>query len=159
MKKYLIIALSIAFLYSCNKSNDTTEGGHHHETKTPLNEQTEAMLAIHDSIMPHMDKLMDLKKQIKNDVIVTDSLLALKSTEALKMRKQEALKITSQLDSTDKAMMNWMHEFKFDTLEKLDKTEAASYIADQKKKIESVREQMNKSLSEANQFIEKTKKK
>ncbi|MBE9464470.1 hypothetical protein ACFP1I_05210 [Dyadobacter subterraneus] len=158
MKKYLIIALTISFLYSCNKSNETKEG-HHHDTKTPLNEQTEAMLAIHDSIMPHMDKLMDLKKQLKDEVKVTDSLLALKSTEALKTRKEEVLKLTSQLDSTDKAMMNWMHEFKFDTLEKLDKTQAASYVADQKKKIESVRELMNKSLSDANQFIEKSKKK
>lgn len=158
MKKYLIIALTISFLYSCNKANETKEG-HHHDAKTPLNEQTEAMLSIHDSIMPHMDKLMDLKKQLKNDVKITDSLLALKSTETLKIRKEEALKLTSQLDNTDKAMMNWMHEFKFDTLEKLDKTQAASYVADQKKKIESVREQMNKSLSEASQFIEKSKKK
>lgn len=158
MKKYLIIVLTISFLYSCNKANETKEE-HHHDAKTPLNEQTEAMLAIHDSIMPHMDKLLDLKKQLKNDIKITDSLLALKSSEALKIRKEEALKLTSQLDNTDKAMMNWMHEFKFDTLEKLDKTQAASYVADQKKKIESVREQMNKSLSEANHFIEKSKKK
>lgn len=158
MKKYLLIVLTISSLYSCNKTDETKEG-HHHDAQTPLNEQTEAMLAIHDSIMPHMDKLMDLKKQLKNDVEITDSLLALKSTETLKTRKEEALKITSQLDSTDKAMMNWMHEFKFDTLEKLDKTQAASYVADQKKKIESVREQMNKSLSDANLFIEKTRKK
>ncbi|WP_159466725.1 viral A-type inclusion protein [Dyadobacter sp. 3J3] len=156
MKKYLIIALTITSLYSCNKANETKEG-HHHDMEVPLNDQTQAMLAIHDSIMPHMDKLMDLKKQLKNDMKSTDSLLALKSTEALKLRKEEALKLTSQLDSTDKAMMNWMHEFKFDTLEKLDKTQAASYVADQKKKIECVREKMNKSLSDANQFIGKTK--
>lgn len=156
MKKYLLIAFTVSYLYSCNKTNETKEG-HHHDAKTPLNEQTEAMLAIHDSIMPHMDKLMDLKKEIKNDLKITDSLLVLKSTEALKTRKEEALKITSQLDSTDKAMMNWMHEFKFETLEKLDKTQAVAYVADQKKKIESVRAQMNKSLSDANQFIEKTK--
>ncbi len=122
MKKYLIIALSIAFLYSCNKSNDTTKGGHHHETKTPLNEQTEAMLAIHDSIMPHMDKLMDLKKQIKNDVKITDSLAGVEINGSTENPKRRSLEITSQLDNTDKAMMNWMHEFKFDTLEKLDKT-------------------------------------
>lgn len=39
----------------------------------------------------------------------------------------------------------------------MDVTKAAAYVADQKRKIESVREKMNKSIADAKQFIEKKK--
>lgn len=157
MKKYLLIALTICSLYACTKSSEKEEKGHeHHKSDDPLNDQTKEMLAIHDSIMPGMDKLMNLKKQLKSAIKTTDSLLVLKPGKTLESHKNEAVQLTFQLDSADHAMMGWMHGFKLDTLKKLDKTQAEAYIAGQKKKIESVRDLMNKSIADANKFIEKT---
>ncbi|MDQ6481417.1 hypothetical protein [Dyadobacter sp. LHD-138] len=161
MKKYILAALTISFLYACNGAGEKKEGheGHeHNDEKTPLDAQTQEMLAIHDSIMPHMDQVMNLKKQLGDDIKTTDSLIKIKSTSLLTARKEEAQKLHGQLDSADKAMMGWMHEFKFDTLKSLEKTAAGAYVADQKKKIENVRVLMNKGIADAAQFVEKTKK-
>lgn len=161
MKKYILAALTISFLYACNGAGEKKEGheGHeHNDEKTPLDAQTQEMLAIHDSIMPHMDKVMDLKKQLGDDIKTTDSLIKIKSSNLLTTRKDEAQKLHGQLDIADKAMMDWMHQFKFDTLKSLEKTAASAYVADQKKKIENVRVLMDKSIADANQFVEKTKK-
>ena len=48
-----------------------------------------------------------------------------------------------------------MHQYKADTLEKLGDSEATAYIADQKLKIETVRNQMNKSIADARAFLDK----
>lgn len=107
MKKYFLTALVICALISCSKNNDDQDAGH--ETESPLNAQTKEMLAIHDSIMPRMDQLMELKTLLKKDVKATDSLLLVKPAEDLKAHKEEALRITMVLDSADRAMMDWMH--------------------------------------------------
>ena len=159
MKKYLLIALTVCSLYACTKNTENTESHDHHTTGNGLNDKTQEVLAIHDSIMPNMDKLMELKKQLKTEVKITDSLLALKPVNTFKTYKNEALKITAELDSADHAMMGWMHGFKMDSLKKLDKSQAEAYVADQKKKIEEVRDLMNKSIMDASEFIEKNKNK
>jgi hypothetical protein len=160
MKKYLLSVLTICFLYACNKNTDNSEEEHEqHEPGSPLSNETQEVLAIHDSIMPNMDKVMELKKQLKMNVKITDSLLAVKPGSVLKTYKKEALKLTFELDSADHAMMGWMHGFKMDSLKKLDNTRAQAYIADQKKKIEKVRDLMNKSIADANEFIEKNRDK
>jgi hypothetical protein len=155
MGKLLFAALSVLLLYGCNQKGKNED---QHEATNPLQEQTTQLLAIHDSIMPHMDKLMDLKKQLKEDVKRTDSLLLLQSGSGLKSHKAEAMLLVSQLDSAGHAMMGWMHGFKMDTLKKLNEAEAGTYIAGQKKDIEAVRNLMNKSIADANRFIEKSKK-
>jgi carbamoylphosphate synthase small subunit len=159
MKKYLLIALTVCSFYACTKNTETTEGHDHHEAGSPLNDKTQEVLAIHDSIMPNMDKLMELKKQLKMEVKITDSLMAVKPVSTLKTYKNEALKIAAELDSADHAMMGWMHGFKMDSLKKLDKSGADVYLADQKKKIEEVRKLMNTSITDASAFIEKNKNK
>jgi hypothetical protein len=89
MKKYLLIALTVCSLYACTKNTENTEGHDHHEAGSPLNDKTQEVLAIHDSIMPHMDKLMELKKQLKMEVKITDSLMAVKPASTLKPTKMK----------------------------------------------------------------------
>lgn len=52
-------------------------------------------------------------------------------------------------------MMNWMHQYKADTLDKLGEEQAKAYLADQKQKIEIVRGLMVKSINDARALIEK----
>jgi len=161
MKRYSLIILAISFLYSCsttgekenNTSNDVTENHDHlHGGSSDI---TKELMAIHDSIMPAMGKLMSLKREVSDDIKITDSLMAVKSSDVLKKRKKEALNLNTQLEKADHEMINWMHQYKADTLAKLNKEQADVYIADQKQKIETVRDLMQRSISDAQLFIQK----
>ena len=160
MKTTIIYILALFFLAECNSEkqqstdNETDHHGHDHGTHGGDPRVAEVM-AIHDSIMPSVSKIMDLKQKIIIDLKTTDSLLALKSTGDLKKRKEEAFTLHLQLEKADKEMMNWMHQYKADTLTKLDEKAARTYIEDQKMKIEVVRNLMTKSIKEAQIFTKK----
>lgn len=160
MKKYFLAAIPALFLLSCNtnkekeNAEETENHAHMHEEHKP-NELTKGIMATHDSIMPAMGTLMDLKKKISVEIKNTDSLIVVKSSDLLKKRKEKALFLHAQLEKADKEMMNWMHQYKADTLDKLDKEQAIAYISDQKQKIETVRDLTRKSISDAELFIEK----
>ena len=112
-------------------------------------------MAIHDSIMPAMETLMSLEKQLTREMKITDSLLAIKSVSILKDKKNQIANLHSQLEKADKEMMNWMHQYKTDSLAKLEEEKAQAYIADQTVKITAVRDLMKKSISDAKLFLQK----
>lgn len=163
MKIYSLIFLAISFLFSCNETskkesnnvNEVTENHDHLHPNTDSSDITKELMAIHDSIMPAMGKLMNLKRKVTDEIKTTDSLMAIKSSDVLKKRKEEALNLNMQLEKADHEMMNWMHQYKADTIAKLDKEKAEAYIADQKQKIETVKDLMQKSISDAQFFIQK----
>lgn len=158
MKKYLLPVLVIALLSSCNKTSDQKNEAHDHHENASFDDKTKDMLAIHDSIMPHMDKIMELKNQVNSELKATDSLISIKSTPVLVARKEEGRIIAAALDSADHAMMGWMHGLKLDTLKTMDATRSDAYVADQKSKILEVKTQMDKSILDADQFLQKLKK-
>ncbi|WP_221394497.1 hypothetical protein [Dyadobacter sp. NIV53] len=160
MKKYVLATFLALFLLSCNtnkereNTEETINHAHLHEEQKP-NELNKGIMAIHDSIMPAMGSLMDLQKKISVEIKNMDSLLAVKSSDILKERKEKALLLHTQLEKADQEMMNWMHQYKADTLNKMDKEHVAAYITDQTQKIEAVRDLTHKSISEAQIFIQK----
>ncbi|MCE7041995.1 hypothetical protein [Dyadobacter sp. CY312] len=165
MKILILNILALLILAGCNSENkdsshsDSTTmqdpNGHDHGSHAAGDPRVAEVMAIHDSIMPQMGAIMDLKQKITANLKTTDSLLVVKSTDVLKKRKEEAFTLHIQLDKADKEMMNWMHQYKADTLEKLGDSEATAYIADQKLKIETVRNQMNKGIADARAFLDK----
>jgi len=159
MQKYFLAACAAMLILSCsgNKEDQKTEEHTHHghEETTPGNEQTRAMMAIHDSIMPAMETVMNLKSRLTAELKSADSLLAIKATEAVKKRKDEALVLHEELEKADKDMMDWMHNYRADSLAQMDEKSASAYISEQKTKIEIVRDKMKKSIADAKQFFEK----
>jgi hypothetical protein len=169
MKIIITSILALFILTNCNSEQkdssetDTTivdahdHGGHDHShgSHAFTDPRVAEVMAIHDSVMPHMSAIMNLKQKITTDLKSTDSSLAVKATDILKKRKEEAFALHIQLDKADKEMMNWMHQYKADTLVKLSEEQATAYIAEQKQKIETVRDQMNKSIADARAFIDK----
>jgi hypothetical protein len=163
VKTRIIYVMALFVLAGCNTTEkqhsadtDTTTEHHAHNHATHGGDPRVAeVMAIHDSIMPSMSTIMGLKQAITSDLKTTDSLLTIKSTDDLKKRKEEAFALHIQLDKADKEMMNWMHQYKADTLDKLGEEKAAAYIADQKQKIVEVRDQMNRSIQDARAFIDK----
>lgn len=167
MKKYLIILTVAVLLNACNNpSSDKKEehadhGVHAHKEAGHADHQdprTKELMAIHDSIMPRMGTVMDLKQQLKLHVKTLDSLYLIKSDPVLKSQKARALALANQLESADQSMMGWMHQYKADTLQKLGEKQAADYIAAQKVKIVSVRDQTLAGIAGAEDFLRKNKK-
>lgn len=110
------------------------------------------VFAVHDEIMPKMGDIMDLREQITVDITTTDSLLKLKPSADLQKRKATGLQIGEALDDADHAMMDWMHEFDGDSLEKMDAQKALAYLKSEKQKITAVRDKMLESINQAQQF-------
>lgn len=168
MRKQLLSLLIVATMAGCTTHKDDSAthevGGadsaaQHYEAHVHGGEDPRAkeVMAIHDSIMPAMETIMELKDKIAVTIKSTDSLLALKSAAHLKAQKAQAVLIQKQLEQADEEMMGWMHQYHADTLGKLDDSGVVAYLTDQKRKIESVRDRMKKSIADAQSFIQKTK--
>jgi len=150
--------LTMICLLSCNtkteESNKTESHDAHAMKSGSMDDRTKELMAIHDSLMLSMDELMNLRKQMTVEIKKTDSLITLKPSASLTDRKENALQIKTQLEKADEEMMNWMHQYKADSLDKLSKERANDYVADQKQKIISVKNLMQKSISDAQLFIQ-----
>ena len=165
MKKYLIIFTIAATLSACNTQNKAEQNdhakheshdGHDHDGHDHAghgNPRSAELMAVHDSMMTQMSTIYNLQKQLKVRVKTLDSLVALKPDPAYKLQIAKAQTLIKQLETTDAAMMNWMHQYKADTLEKLDDKQTDAYIADQNAKIQVVREKMETGISEAQAFL------
>jgi hypothetical protein len=157
-KRHFLALLTVLTVWSCNTGSETKDGGEtsHHTTSTTMADpRVSELMAIHDSIMPAMGTIMNLKKSVSADLLMTDSLIAIKPTDAVKNQKTIAQDIQARLDEADRAMMDWMHQYKGDTLKKLDSAQAEAYIAEQKQKIVIVKELMLKSIEDAKLYISK----
>ena len=159
MKILILTMLTMLSMLACNakkEESDKTEDQHVHSNgHAGSDHRTKDLMAIHDSLMPAMETLMSLEKQLSREMKVTDSLLAIKSVSTLKDKKGEIANLHSQLEKADKEMMNWMHQYKADSLAKLEEEKAQAYIADQTVKITAVRDLMKKSISDAQLFLQK----
>ncbi|TDE11578.1 viral A-type inclusion protein [Dyadobacter psychrotolerans] len=162
MNKHLIIVFLAIFLTGCStdkKDSEKSETGGHsdHSPETAPDDRTKELMAIHDSIMPATETLMRLKKQLSAEIKAADSLRAIKSDPTLKAKIIQAAELSIQLEKADKEMMNWMHQYRADSLAKLDKKQAEIYIKEQTGKIITVRDLMQKSISDARLFLQKNK--
>jgi len=141
MKFNLIVLFAgIFFMTSCSK-----KGGHeHHESEATSDDPNEALyiqvMAIHDEVMPKMDDLYRLKKELQDKI---------SSSKELTVDKKEQLKqIISSLDSADHLMMNWMHKFK-PLPDSAGQEAAREYLENEMEEINKVKELTNESVQKA----------
>jgi Mg2+ and Co2+ transporter CorA len=143
---YLISILAIA-LASCNQS-----GKHEHHasdsasTENPNTALYDQVMDIHDEIMPRVEDIYQLKKQLKDKIASTTDLTA--------DTKQEVEQIIAQLDSADHSMMDWMHSFS-PLPDSADQEKARAYLESEIEKIKKVRELMNESIEKAKDAVVK----
>ena len=143
------IFLSLVFAYafwSCKSDTDS------------VSQAEKDVFAIHDEIMPKMDDMMKLKKQLKQRVTTLDSLKASGSAAATLRtdeEKEQATRLNRDLTVADSLMMNWMGGYKSDTLTKVSSEEALKYLAAQKDQITDVKTKVNTSIDQARQFLGK----
>ncbi|CAG5018059.1 hypothetical protein DYBT9275_05910 [Dyadobacter sp. CECT 9275] len=159
MKKYLIGLTLITLFIACQSEHKEEHSTHesHEDTSHAghRNPQEQELMAIHDSIMPRMGEMMDLQQQLKSHIKMMDSLLTLKADPQYKSQMLQAQVLVGQLEAADKSMMDWMHQYKADTLEKLDVSMGEKYLAEQKSSIQAVRGQMRRSMAASENFVKK----
>lgn len=153
MKNFLYttaIALSILACGPAKTTDDTTT-----KTKSsPIDKAETAVMAVHDEVMPQVETMMKLKKQVNIRVAKLDSL---DGTPAEKIRADEEQAqgrlIVRRLTEADSLMFGWMNQYNGDTLKKLPEAEALRYLDGQQKKVDDVKARINQSIEQARTYL------
>jgi hypothetical protein len=143
MKTLPIILFAIFLLTACSKSGEHSS----HEQQDGLlvgDSPNEALynqvMEIHDEVMPRMEDLYTLKKDLQNQIANTPDMVV--------ERKQQLEKVISNLDSANSAMMDWMH--KFNPLpDSVDQEQAREYLESEMERIRKVRDLMTETIENA----------
>jgi prefoldin subunit 5 len=101
------------------------------------------MMDVHDEVMPKMDDLMKLKRELQEQIANSPDMLA--------ERKQELENVISNLDSASTSMMSWMHRIhEFNPLaDSVDQEKAREYLESEMEEIRKVKELINESIDKA----------
>lgn len=152
LKFFCLYGLTILLFSACDiKLSEEASGSqqdhthHHGHGVTGVDE----VMAIHDSIMLRMGELMELSEAVKARITQLDSLKKDRYEGEITVAKD----LVKELDLAGESMMTWMHQFKADTLEKLDETTAREYLFEQKKSILDVKGSMETSILKARNFV------
>lgn len=94
--------LALVLAAACGQKGG--DHAHHNHSETTGNGALyDQVMNIHDEVMPKMEELYNLKKDLMKQVAESPNLVVEK--------KQELEQTITQLDSASNAMMTWMNEF------------------------------------------------
>ncbi len=126
------IILTVLTLVSCNQSKEHKhEGSNDTSSDSPNQALYNEVMNIHDEVMPKMEDLYKLKKELQSQLENSKDLAADKKAELEKM-------ITT-LDSASNSMMDWMHNFN-PIPDSIDKEKAREYLETEMERIKKVKE-------------------
>ena len=143
--KHLMIAVFFLILVACGKTSD--HAGHQdgdNDGENPNKALYDQVMSIHDEVMPKMEDIYKLKKQLLEE-LTKSNLMADK--------RKEIEGMVSKLDSTNNAMMDWMHNF--NEPDTTDQEAAREYLETQMEQIKKVRDLTNETLVKAKAVVEK----
>lgn len=143
MKSISKILFAALLLVSCGKSAEHSSNDHDSgstEGDSPNEALYNQAMDVHDEVMPKMEDIYKLKKDIQEQIANTPDMVV--------ERKQQLEAIISNLDSANNAMMEWMH--KFNPLpDSVDQEKAREYLESEIERIKKVKELMNESIEKA----------
>jgi hypothetical protein len=114
------------------------------------------VMMIHDAVMPKMGELVALQSTLSKHIAYIDSLLKITPSDtSLQNTLKQSTMLATDLKKADDGMMNWMHQYKGDSLKKLPPKEAIQALTNEKIKIEQVSDDMLKSIEDAQQLLKK----
>jgi Mg2+ and Co2+ transporter CorA len=138
MKRLYILILFI--MAACGKPSEQKQDQEAGSGDNPNQALYDQVMDIHDEVMPHMDDIEKLKRELKEEIA--------NSPEMVAERKAELEQVISNLDSAGNAMMDWMH--KFNPLpDSADQETSREYLETEMERIKKVRDLMNESLEKA----------
>lgn len=132
----------------CSKSSESTDHDAHdmESEESPNTALYDQVMEIHDELMPKMEEIYTLKKELQEEIAKTPEIIAEK--------KQELEKTILYLDSANNAMMDWMH--KFNPLpDSVDQEAAREYLETEMEKIRKVKDIMAEAIEKAEEEMKK----
>ena len=143
-----LISTVFLVLISCGKTSDHT--GHDKSEDGTSGEANQALydqvMDIHDEVMPKMGDIYKMKIELLEKIANTPGMV--------EEKRKELEAIISNLDSTNNAMMDWMHNFN-PIPDSLDQEKAREYLETEMERIKKVRDRTNEALGRAKEKIEK----
>lgn len=142
----IIIFMAIITMMGCSRSGDHSTTDHSSgQTQEEGPNQTlyNQMMDIHDEVMPEMDEIMKLKRNLQEQIKNSPDMVA--------ERKQQLENMISNLDSASNSMMSWMHRIhEFDPLsDSVDQEKAREYLETEMEEIKKVKELIRESIEKA----------
>jgi hypothetical protein len=124
-----VLGLGLLFTNACEQAEE--------KLSQELNEQ---VMTLHDHLMPQTEQIVQLKGTL-------DSLSHGKDSTHVK-------RLIQSLDKADQSMMDWMHQFSVDSLEKLEVKAKVIYLGKQLSKLKQVESITDSSLSAAKKYVQ-----
>jgi hypothetical protein len=157
MKRILTVVVLVSgfFIISCG-SNENKQDHSGHKTDVPKTAEDSLyneVMAGHDEVMPKMGKIRGAQKEAQRliDSIATLPVKAQAEAAVLKSKLEELVK---DLSYADFAMDKWMTEFSLDSAK--DNLELRlKYLADEKLKVNKVKEAILNGLAKADSLLKK----
>jgi hypothetical protein len=137
--KFICISLIVAF--GCKEKSH--EHSHHEKDVVETNGNQalyNEVMNIHDEVMPKLEDIHNAKQELKGKITATPGMPV---AEKLKI---EAMIL--KLDSADKGMMVWMHEFN-PLPDSLGEEKAREYLENEIERVKKVREDILRALEQA----------
>lgn len=128
MKKILTIGIIGLTLASCSDAQEKM-----YET---LNEE---VMSLHDQIMPKTESIVSLQGKL-------DSLA--KGPDSVHVKKLQAA-----LSKADGSMMDWMHHYSLDSLEKMNLKDKISYLTGQISQLQTIEKLTDSTLNAAKNYV------
>jgi len=139
IKTLLISTLVTIFLSGCGTKTTDHSTSSMEEPDTGNNALYNEIMNIHDEVMPKMESLYNISKQLKDSV-----------QQAANSAEQDRLQMRQNyIDSVSKMMMDWMHEFK-PLPDTTDESIIQEYYEGHLEKIKQVREAILTALDKGN---------
>jgi hypothetical protein len=140
---------SLVVLWSCGqKSHDHDHEGHDHdhdEAGQPVESEGnqalyDKVMDVHDEVMPKMDDMYKLKKELEEKIASTPGMV--------EEKKKEIETTIVKLDSASEGMMVWMREFN-PIPDSLGEEKAREYLENEMEKVKKVREDILEAIEKA----------
>ena len=132
--------LAVFLLAACGKPSEHSDHDDSSEGDNPNEALYNQVMDVHDEVMPKMEDLYSLKKELLEKIA--------KAPGIAPSRKKEIEDIIAGLDSANKAMMDWMHDFK-PLPSTADQENAREYLENEMESIKKVRDLTNETLEKA----------
>jgi peptidoglycan hydrolase CwlO-like protein len=146
--KQLLIVGSFFIILSCGKTTEHKDHDHDgmDNGEDPNQALYEQVMDIHDEVMPKMEDIFKLKKELQDKIANTPGMVA--------DQKKELENMILTLDSSNNAMMDWMHNFS-PLPDSANQEAAREYLENEMERIKQVRDRTNETLEKARSMTEK----
>lgn len=137
----ILFVIGLLALSACSKTGEHEHSDHDTATEESPNQALyDQVMDVHDEVMPRMDELMKLKRELQEKLASTPDMVIEKKAQMEKM--------ISNLDSASTAMMNWMHEFN-PLPDSIDQEKAREYLESEMERIRKVKSLVTETIDKA----------